>query len=185
MIEDLLSNPPKIVTFDFDETLSMPVFQVPHDYAEFDDEDAPRKISSKMKALLSGLHGRGSAIYLVTSRKDTPENKQEVMQFLEDNGIIHYFRDFVFTGADKSHTLEILKSELHFDDDEYEFHSLKKDYPDTQVKFVQIEHPEEAGSERSEDNWNFKSLNSLERVLKRYGLSSEAIRVKELNKKWS
>lgn len=160
MINDILQETPNIVSFDFDDTLSMPIYEISSDYSEFSFEN-PTKLSQKIKKIIEDFHAKGATIYLITSRKDTPENRAEVSKFLTDNNIRHYFTDLIFTGDDKAQTLKEIGSEIHFDDDEYEFKILKEKYPESHLKFIQIKHEEEPGKFRSEEDWIFKRLSSL------------------------
>lgn len=171
MLKDLIDKVPKVASFDFDDTISISVYSVPENYEDIDITD--KKVSQKIKGVIQELYQLRTQIYLVTSRRDTIKNREHVINFLKQNEIFHYFKDFIFVGDDKSHALNAIKSELHFDDDEYEFKILLKDYPNSAVKFIQIEHSNEVGALRDENTWNFKKLNGLKAFFKNYNLSKE------------
>lgn len=182
-MKDIFKETPNIVSFDFDDTLSMSVYEIPADYSEFSFE-YPTRMSSEIKNIIQELYNAGTTIYLVTSRKDNLENRQEVVNFLKENNILGYFKDLIFTGTDKAHTLKQIGSEYHFDDDKHEFKVLKNIYPDSNLNFVHIKHPETPGEVKDSDNWEFEVLNSLQNFLRKQGFLKEYNYIKKLRNKW-
>ena len=90
----------KIVSFDFDETL------------RFFDGFPNKKTIKKLKE----HHKLGDTIFVVTSRKDTPKNRNFVKDFLKDQGILSIIKEIHLVGNLKAPFLKKMKVEHHYDD---------------------------------------------------------------------
>jgi acid phosphatase class B len=168
LIQDIMANPPKVASFDFDDTLSFGVFKVPNSDEWFESyQVTDRRMSPIIKDIIQKLYQAGTAIYMVTSRKDTVKNRIEVTEFLKENSVLNIFKELIFVGNDKAHKLQEIGSELHFDDDNHEFKYLKQEYPNTKTEFIQIQHtliPGEISGQ--EGNWTMQKLGLLAKFLK-------------------
>jgi len=119
-----------IATFDYDDTLTTPRFDVSEDMWVTTNEP-----NEQVVAELTRLASRGWKIHIVTSRKDTKENREEINGFIETHKLP--ILSLVFTSLqDKSLFIVSLKSIRHYDDDPYEIEYL----PD-HVSGVLIKHP--------------------------------------------
>ena len=111
----------EIVTVDFDDTLKM----------KEDGNPNPFVIQKIIK-----LSKKADKIYIVTSRRNTWDNKLEINDFVEKNNLpidgIH-----LTNFADKWYTLEKLNSDMHFDDDEEEWRTIEKNLP--KLKLVKVD----------------------------------------------
>ena len=139
------SNEQKIVTFDFDETLAVWLY---------DDYEKQYFIpNTKSVKLMKDLSDAGFEIHIVTSRHST--RSAPVIKFVREEKIIFNrgtkdeevinIRDLVdeenlhFAGGYKSEILNDLQSKMHFDDDEKEFDVYSRMYPeDKEMKFFHI-----------------------------------------------
>jgi len=97
-----------ITSFDFDQTIRKM------------DGSLNQKILSKI--VEAKTQGK---IYLVTSRVDTKDNVDFVIQYLKDHkiggrSIFSYFDNFYFTGGIKASKLQELGVSLHYDDNDLE-----------------------------------------------------------------
>ena len=111
----------EVVTVDFDDTLKM----------KEDGNPNPFVIQKIIK-----LSKKADKIYIVTSRRNTWDNKLEINDFVEKNNLPIdgiYLTNF----ADKWYTLEKLNSDMHFDDDEEEWRTIEKNLP--QLKLVKVD----------------------------------------------
>jgi hypothetical protein len=103
-----------IITFDFDDTLKINAKDV-------FGKDFPR--DEYIKQLKDYLNS-GNNVYIVTSRDNTHENRQDIEDFLSSENLPKL--DIHFTnGKLKKDTLLKLDSSLHFDDDIEELKALK------------------------------------------------------------
>ena len=113
----------EIVTVDFDDTLKM----------KEDGNPNPFVIQKIIK-----LSKKADKIYIVTSRRDTWDNKLEINDFVEKNNLpidgIH-----LTNFADKWYTLEKLNSDMHFDDDADEWRTIEDNLPELQLMKVDDE----------------------------------------------
>lgn len=96
-----------ITSFDFDGTIA------------FGNSVNPI-IETKIKEAKSN-----GKVYLVTSRAETKENVDYVIQFLKDNNLFHYFDGFYFVGGIKAPKLVSLGVTLHYDNDNVEAEEAK------------------------------------------------------------
>ena len=113
----------EIVTVDFDDTLKM----------KEDGNPNPFVIQKIIK-----LSKKADKTYIVTSRRDTWDNKLEINDFVEKNNLPIdgiYLTNF----ADKWYTLEKLNSDMHFDDDEDEWRTIEENLPELQLMKVDDE----------------------------------------------
>ena len=119
---------PEVVTFDFDDTIRMT-----------EDGRANPIVITRMKE----LKAKGVTVYVVTSRKDTKDNRLFITDFLDDHNVP---RDDLFLTdlADKWSKLRDLKSDMHFDDDDEEFKAIENhrdDFPEDKkdIKLMKID----------------------------------------------
>jgi uncharacterized HAD superfamily protein len=107
----------EVVTVDFDDTLKM----------KEDGNPNPFVIQKIIK-----LSKKVDKVYIVTSRRNTWDNKLEINDFVEKNNLpidgIH-----LTNFADKWYTLEKLNSDMHFDDDEDEWRTIEENLPELQL----------------------------------------------------
>ena len=121
----------KLVTFDFDDTLTMPYWSDEDGYWT-SGTDPNRKTISAMKK----LHSKGFEIAIVTSRHSTSEHKRTIGTFVKKHGLP--VKRFVFTnGKWKVDMLDKLGSILHYDDDKEEIIRITA----IGIKVVEIPHP--------------------------------------------
>lgn len=111
------------MTVDFDDTLKM----------KEDGNPNPFVIQKIIK-----LSKKVDKVYIVTSRRNTWDNKLEINDFVEKNNLpidgIH-----LTNFADKWYTLEKLNSDMHFDDDEDEWRTIEENLPTLQLMKVDDE----------------------------------------------
>ena len=107
----------EVVTVDFDDTLKMT------------EDGNPNPIVIQK---INKLRNKADKIYIVTSRRDSWDNKLEINDFIEKNNLqidgIH-----LTNFADKWYTLEKLGSNMHFDDDKDEWETISDNLPDVEV----------------------------------------------------
>ena len=121
----------KIVTFDFDDTLTMP---------RWDEEEGlwmtglepNKKTISAMKKFAS----KGYEVKIVTSRHGMGNHKIDVAMFTKKHNLP--VKEIIFTnGKYKADTLERIGSVLHYDDDTEEISRIKS----KGIKIIHIKHP--------------------------------------------
>ena len=98
------------ITFDFDETLTQPIWN--EAIQEFEQSSNP---NLKAIAKLKQLYDEGNEIFIVTSRMDN----KEIVEFVNNHGLV-VLEIFCTAGRLKASQLQKLKSTMHFDDDENE-----------------------------------------------------------------
>ena len=107
----------EVVTVDFDDTLKMT------------EDGNPNPIVIQK---INKLRNKADKIYIVTSRRDSWDNKLEINDFIEKNNLqidgIH-----LTNFADKWYTLEKLGSDMHFDDDKDEWETISDNLPDVEI----------------------------------------------------
>ncbi len=120
-----------LATFDFDDTLVMPMWSDEDGYWT-SSTDPNKKTISAMK----GLHSKGFEIAIVTSRHGTSEHKRTIGTFVKKHGLP--VKRVIFTnGKWKADTLDKMGSILHYDDDKEEITRIKA----KGIKTVEIPHP--------------------------------------------
>ena len=121
----------QLVTFDFDDTLTMPYWSDEDGYWT-SGSDPNKKTISAMKKFAS----KGYDVKIVTSRHGTGDHKRTIATFVKKHNLP--VKDIIFTnGKWKADTLERLGSVLHYDDDTYEISRIKS----KGIKTVHIPHP--------------------------------------------
>jgi acid phosphatase class B len=102
----------KIVSFDFDETLRF-----------FDG--LPNKETIKS---LKHHHKLGDTIFVVTSRKETPKNRDFILGFLKEQKILPLIKEVHLVGGLKAPFLKKMNVAHHYDDsmEETDLASSKK-----------------------------------------------------------
>ena len=112
----------EVVTVDFDDTLKMTEAGNPN----------PIVINK-----INKLRNKVDKIYIVTSRRNSWDNRLEINEFIDENNLeidgIH-----LTNFADKWYTLEKLGSDLHFDDDDEEWRTIKDNLPN--IKLMKVDH---------------------------------------------
>ena len=112
----------EVVTVDFDDTLKMT------------EDGNPNPIVIRK---INKLRNKVDKIYIVTSRRDSWDNKLEINNFIDDNNLkidgIH-----LTNFADKWYTLDKLGSDMHFDDDDDEWRTIEENLPD--IKLMKVDH---------------------------------------------
>jgi len=112
----------EVVTVDFDDTLKMT------------EAGNPNPIVIKK---INKLRNKVDKIYIVTSRRNSWDNRLEINEFIDENNLeidgIH-----LTNFADKWYTLEKLGSDLHFDDDDEEWRTIKDNLPE--IKLMKVDH---------------------------------------------
>ena len=121
----------KIVTFDFDDTLTLP---------HYDEEEelwtAGLEPNKKTISALKKFASKGYEVKIVTSRHGTGKHKKDVATFAKKHNLP--IKDIIFTnGKYKADTLERIGSVLHYDDDTEEISRIKS----KGIKTVYIKHP--------------------------------------------
>ncbi len=96
----------------------------------FDFDDTIRssmtgKLNKKIVEEIMSAYANGK-VYLVTARPDTTENRNFVLSFLSQSGLLNYFYDFHFTGGLKYSKLLELKIDHHYDDNDLEIKEAEK-----------------------------------------------------------
>ena len=110
-------NRAEVVTVDFDDTLKMT------------EDGNPNPIVIQK---INKLRNKADKIYIVTSRRDSWDNKLEINDFVEKNNL-HIDGIHLTNFADKWYTLEKLGSDMHFDDDKDEWETIADNLPDVEV----------------------------------------------------
>lgn len=108
-----VANSMAVTSFDFDETI--------------------RKLNGDInKSILPEIQAAASngTVYLVTSRTDTKENVDFVIQYLKENAfagrsLFSYFNNFYFVGGIKANKLKELGVSTHYDDSDVELEQAK------------------------------------------------------------
>jgi len=112
----------EVVTVDFDDTLKMT------------EDGNPNPIVIQK---INKLRNKVDKIYIVTSRRDSWDNKLEINEFIDENNLkidgIH-----LTNFADKWYTLDKLGSDMHFDDDDEEWRTIAENLPD--IKLMKVDH---------------------------------------------
>tara|TARA_Y100000034_G_C6893725_1_gene411618 strand:- start:1602 stop:2108 length:507 start_codon:yes stop_codon:yes gene_type:complete len=112
----------EVVTVDFDDTLKMTEAGNPN----------PIVINK-----INKLRNKVDKIYIVTSRRNSWDNRLEINEFIDENNLeidgIH-----LTNFADKWYTLEKLGSDLHFDDDDEEWRTIAEHLPE--IKLMKVDH---------------------------------------------
>ena len=121
----------KIVTFDFDDTLTLP---------HYDEEEelwtAGLEPNKKTISALKKFASKGYEVKIVTSRHGTGKHKKDVATFAKKHNLP--IKDIIFTnGKYKADTLERIGSVLHYDDDTEEISRIKS----KGIKTIYIKHP--------------------------------------------
>ena len=120
---------PKVVSFDFDDTLTL--LDSEYNYK------APNKF---VVSLFKKFKEKGFKVLIVTSRMEkfeSDENRLAVKDFVDEMGLKPdgiYFTE----GQDKAPLLKNLDVVLHFDDDEYEWAALEAHAP--HIKIAKIDY---------------------------------------------
>jgi len=115
-------NRTEVVTVDFDDTLKMT------------EDGTPNPIVIKK---INKLRNKVDKIYIVTSRRNSWDNRLEINEFVDENNLKIdgiYLTNF----ADKWYTLEKLGSDLHFDDDDEEWRTISEHLPE--IKLMKVDH---------------------------------------------
>ena len=128
-----------VVTFDFDDTLLW-TRVIRDEDGEYVDHVPVRQNPQIFPILMRALRTTGVEVYVVTSRRSTPESVKQVFDCLRDWGVLEQpqFMGVRFTNGDlKADTLVKLGSVRHYDDDPEELAALPPE-----IKGVQAEpHP--------------------------------------------
>lgn len=121
----------KIVTFDFDDTLTLPHYDEEEELWTTGLEPNKKTISAMKK-----FASKGYEVKIVTSRHGTGNHKKDVATFTKKHNLP--VKDIIFTnGKYKADTLERLGSVLHYDDDTEEISRIKS----KGIKVIHIKHP--------------------------------------------
>ena len=121
----------KIVTFDFDDTLTLPHYDEEEELWTSGLEPNKKTISAMKK-----FASKGYEVKIVTSRHGTGNHKKDVATFTKKHNLP--VKDIIFTnGKYKADTLERLGSVLHYDDDTEEISRIKS----KGIKVIHIKHP--------------------------------------------
>jgi len=121
----------KLATFDFDDTLVMPMWSDEDGYWISSTNPNKKTISAMKK-----LHSKGFEIAIVTTRHGTSEHKKTIGTFVRKHGLP--VKRLIFTnGKWKADTLDKMGSILHYDDDKEEIKRIKA----KGIKVVEIPHP--------------------------------------------
>lgn len=114
------SDKPEIVTVDFDDTLKM------------EDSGTANPI------VISQIKKETKPVHIVTSRKDTPENRKEIEDFVKENEL--NIKGIHFTNLDrKSKKLNDLNSIKHYDNDPREWKNIENNAPEIEVVRIDFE----------------------------------------------
>ena len=123
--------PKKLVTFDFDDTLTLPYYDKEEELWTSGLEPNKKTISALKK-----FASKGYEVKIVTSRHGTGKHKKDVATFAKKHNLP--VKDIIFTnGKDKVHTLLRIGSVLHYDDDPHELSLIKS----KKIKTIHIKHP--------------------------------------------
>ena len=121
----------KLVTFDFDDTLTMPRWDEEEELWMGGTEPNKKTISAMKK-----FASKGYEVKIVTSRHGTSDHKRAIATFVRKYGLP--IKDIIFTnGKWKADTLDKMGSILHYDDDKEEITRIKA----KGIKVVEIPHP--------------------------------------------
>ena len=121
----------KIVTFDFDDTLTLPHYDEEEELWTTGLEPNKKTISAMKK-----FASKGYEVKIVTSRHGTGNHKKDVATFTKKHNLP--VKDIIFTnGKYKADTLERIGSALHYDDDTEEISRIKS----KGIKVIHIKHP--------------------------------------------
>ena len=121
----------KLVTFDFDDTLTMPYWSDEDGYWTSGSDPNKKTISAMKK-----FHSNGYEIAIVTSRHGKGDHKRQVVTFIKKHGLP--VKKLVFTnGKWKADMLDKMGSILHYDDDKAEITKIRA----KGIKVVEIPHP--------------------------------------------
>lgn len=121
----------KLVTFDFDDTLTMPRWDEEEELWMTGLEPNKKTISAMKK-----FASKGYEVKIVTSRHGTSDHKRAIATFARKYGLP--VKDIIFTnGKWKADTLDKMGSILHYDDDKEEITRIKA----KGIKVVEIPHP--------------------------------------------
>jgi hydroxymethylpyrimidine pyrophosphatase-like HAD family hydrolase len=121
----------KLVTFDFDDTLTMPRWDEEEELWMGGTEPNKKTISAMKK-----FASKGYEVKIVTSRHGTSDHKRAIATFVRKYGLP--IKDIIFTnGKWKADTLDKIGSILHYDDDKEEITRIKA----KGIKVVEIPHP--------------------------------------------
>ena len=121
----------KLVTFDFDDTLTMPRWDEEEELWMGGTEPNKKTISAMKKFASNGYE-----VKIVTSRHGTSEHKKMVANFAKKHNLP--VKEIIFTnGKWKADTLERIGSVLHYDDDTEEISRIKS----KGIKTIHIKHP--------------------------------------------
>jgi len=120
---------PQIITVDFDDTIRM------------SDGGYP---NTEVIDKIIQFKADGAKIYIVTSRKDTSDNKLFIDDFLDKNNVSHdgiHLTDL----KDKWYNVRELGSDMHFDDDEEEFKAIRhhvEEFPEDKqnIKLMKVDY---------------------------------------------
>lgn len=169
LLEHIISESPKVISFDFDDTLSMSNY-IPKEDGSHRDEEPERIMPAEIKNILMKIKEDlpDVIIHMVTSREDSSENREEVRKFLEKNKVLQYFSGLHFVGGDKALKLIDLNSEFHFDDNKREFEELNK-IPNN-VGQVHLEYKNKPEEKRIP---HIKKINSLKLFFKKNNMHEE------------
>ena len=114
------SDKPEIVTVDFDDTLKM------------EDSGTANPI------VINQIKKETKPVHIVTSRKDTPENRKEIEDFVKENEL--NIKGIHFTNLDrKSKKLNDLNSIKHYDNDPREWKNIENNAPEIEVVRIDFE----------------------------------------------
>ena len=121
----------KLVTFDFDDTLTLPHYDEEEELWTSGLEPNKKTISALKKFASNGYE-----VKIVTSRHGTGNHKKDVATFTKKHNLP--VKDIIFTnGKYKADTLERIGSVLHYDDDTEEISRIKS----KGIKIIHIKHP--------------------------------------------
>ena len=121
----------KLVTFDFDDTLTLPHYDEEEELWTAGLEPNKKTISAMKK-----FASKGYEVKIVTSRHGTGNHKKDVAMFTKKHNLP--VKDIIFTnGKYKADTLERIGSMLHYDDDTEEISRIKS----KGIKTIYIKHP--------------------------------------------
>ena len=122
----------KLVTFDFDDTLTLPIKD--NEGYWVSGGSVPNE---KTIATMKDIAARGHEVAIVTSRICTDSSKERIAMFVMEHEL-PVERDVVFTNKEwKADFLEEIGSVLHFDDSKDELERIEA----KGIQTVEIPHP--------------------------------------------
>ena len=122
----------KLVTFDFDDTLTLPIKD--NEGYWVSGGSVPNE---KTIATMKEIDARGHEVAIVTSRICTEGSKERIAMFVMEHEL-PVERDVVFTNKEwKADFLEEIGSVLHFDDSKEELERIEA----KGIQVVEIPHP--------------------------------------------